>query len=356
MRILDRYLMSEYVKTSAAVLLVLLVLMVGNTLVKLLSSAAEGEMAGSYVWPLLVITLANYFVLFMGLSLYLGGMVTFGRLYKDTEVSALVACGAGPWVFFRPVLKVAVPLTALAFILSLYVAPKLAQLQAEFLFAAESPSIETVLREGEFNQVSNGVIFVESDEDSELQNIFMYRKDERGNESLQLAQRGRIQDIPRAYAVDLYDGVIYQYAVSGNTNRIDYQEYHSEIPKPGLPAIEPELPAIPTIDLLKSDNPFHIAEWQWRFSLPIGCLLLSLLAFPLSYTTPRKGVFGRIGYAIVIYIIYSNVLGVAKSMVQSQKIPHELGMWWAHVPVLCLIAFLCWQQYGHRRVNSQASA
>ena len=356
MSITDRYLIKEFLKTSAAVLLVLLVLMVGNTLVKLLSEAADGTMASAYIWPLLVITIANYLVLFMGLSMFLGGMLAFGRLYKDAEMSAMVACGMGPADFFRPLLKVALPLAALGFVLSIYVVPRLAQLQAEFSSQAESPSIETSLRPGEFNRIPDGVFFVESLEGKQLSNAFIYSRANDGSDSVQLAASGEIEDTEHGYSLKLRDGTIYQTNTLGELSRIHYQEYLVNIEAPKPSAIGEVMAAIPTLTLMQSDNLDHIAEWQWRFSVPIGCLLLSLLAFPLSYSVPRKGAFSKMGYAILVYIVYSNFLSVARSMLQSGKVDPLLGMWWAHIPILILIFILCIKQYGFPSLKAPIKA
>ena len=278
--------------------------------------------------------------------MYLGGMLAFGRLYKDSEMSAMVACGMGPKDFFRPLIKVALPLSLLGFALSVYVLPKLAELQAQFTNVAERPSIETSLRPGEFNRIPNGVFFLESIEGSQLKNAFIYSQDKSGGDSVQLAASGHIKDTDRGYELKLRDGAIYQTNAEGEVSRINYEEYevHIEAPKPR--AIEQLMASTPTLDLMKSSNLDHVAEWQWRFSVPIGCLLLSLLAFPLSHTSPRKGAFSKIGYAILIYIIYSNLLSVARGLVQNGKVDPLIGMWWAHIPVILLIGILSVRQYG----------
>lgn len=346
MRITDRYLIREFLKTSAAVLLVLLVLMMGNTLVRLLSDAADGDMASAYIWPLLVITLANYLVLFMGLSVYLGGLLAFGRLYKDAEMSAMVACGMGPREFFRPLLKVTIPIVLLGFVLSVYVLPRLAELQAQFTSSAERPSIETNLRAGEFNRIPDGVFFLEKLDGRRLENAFIYTQDGKGGESIQLATSGQIRDTEEGYHLKLKDGKVYQIAASGEVTEISYHEYEVHIDAPDSGRIDDVMAATPTLDLMRSDKPEHVAEWQWRLSVPVGCLLLALLAFPLSHTSPRKGAFSKLGYGILVYIVYSNLLSLARSLLQSGKVDPLVGLWWAHLPVVVLIAVLLVRQYG----------
>ena len=62
------------------------------------------------------------------------------------------------------------------------------------------------------------------------------------------------------------------------------------------------------------------AEFQWRLSVPIAAVLLGpLLAFPLSVTSPRQGRFAKLGIAIVIYLIYSNLLILMEAWVADGK-------------------------------------
>ena len=346
MNIIDRYLINELLKTSSTVLLVLLVLMIGNTLVTLLSDVTDGEIASAYIGPLLVIAIVNHLVLFMGLSMFLGGIMAFGRLYKDAEMSAMLACGMGPKDFFRPVIKVALPLALVGFVLSVYVLPHLAQLQKDFVNVAERPSIETSLRPGEFHSVPGGVFFLEELDGNQLMNVFIYSQSDDGSDSVQLAASGQIDDTERGYALTLRDGTVYQTNALGEVSRINYAEYWFRIDVLKLGVVSEVMAAIPTIELMRSKNLMYIAEWQWRFSIPIGCLLLSILAFPLSHTSPRKGAFAKIGYAILIYIIYSNLLSFGRNMLMNGKISPFIGLWWVHFLILGLIVFLCIRQYG----------
>ena len=51
-----------------------------------------------------------------------------------------------------------------------------------------------------------------------------------------------------------------------------------------------------------------MAELQWRISTPILALVLMVLAVPLARLRPRQGRFGRIGIAILVYFLYSQLL------------------------------------------------
>jgi len=91
--------------------------------------------------------------------------------------------------------------------------------------------------------------------------------------------------------------------------------------------------------LLASAEPEDRAELQWRLSAPLSLFVLALVAVPLSRSRPREGRFGRLGVGILVYIIYANMLNVARTMVERDEVPQWLGMWWVHV-VLGLVGLL----------------
>ncbi|NEO26271.1 MAG: LptF/LptG family permease, partial [Kamptonema sp. SIO4C4] len=48
-------------------------------------------------------------------------------------------------------------------------------------------------------------------------------------------------------------------------------------------------------------GPLQVAELQWRISAPISVIVLTLMAVPLSHTSPRQGRFLHLFTAVLIY-------------------------------------------------------
>ena len=72
-----------------------------------------------------------------------------------------------------------------------------------------------------------------------------------------------------------------------------------------------------------------------------------MLAVPLSRSAPRQGKYSRLLVAVLIYVIYSNLLGVSQTWVEQGTLPGMLGLWWVHVALALLIWWLLARQYGH---------
>ena len=71
-------------------------------------------------------------------------------------------------------------------------------------------------------------------------------------------------------------------------------------------------------------------------SLPLSLFVLALLAVPLSRTSPREGRYARLGMALFIYLIYTNLLSIARVWVERGVVSDAVGMWWVHAIVALL--------------------
>jgi len=55
------------------------------------------------------------------------------------------------------------------------------------------------------------------------------------------------------------------------------------------------------------------------------------MALPLSHTNPRSGRYSKLAVALIIYLLYSNLLGVGKTWIAQEKVPVWIGTWWVHI-------------------------
>jgi lipopolysaccharide export system permease protein len=340
--IIDRYVARELWLTWLAVTLVLMLILLSSTLARLLGKAADGSIPSDVVFPLLLVTGARYLILLVPLSLYLGILLTFSRLYKDNEMAALGACGIGTRRLYRPLLLVAMPVSVMMMMLTLWLMPLVAQQGQVIKAGVESRSELSGMAAGRFNEARDGkaIMFLErqSEDGHYMENVFLHRSSEQGDRIETADRARRYQDTEGRQFIMFENGEFYQ----GEPGQRDYTI--TRYSKHGIYIAEAELvqnitrnDAMSTVALWASDKPYHRAELQWRLSIPVACLLLAILALPLSYTTPRKGRYSKLALAILIYLIYSNLLGVGQTWVERQLVPNWLGIWWVHGFALLLI-------------------
>lgn len=97
-------------------------------------------------------------------------------------------------------------------------------------------------------------------------------------------------------------------------------------------------------------NLLSMAELQWRISLPLSALILTLIGMPLSKIKPRYGRYARLAPAVLLYIIYVNFLFLAKAWIKRGVLSPVLGMWWVHGLMLILAGVLIGYQVGWRHL------
>jgi lipopolysaccharide export system permease protein len=146
--------------------------------------------------------------------------------------------------------------------------------------------------------------------------------------------------------VTLFNGRRYE----GTPGQSDFRV--TEFREHGIPIVTPEdklgtdqdPDTRPTRELLGSSAPEDIAQLQSRASSPIMALILTLLAVPLSRLRPRQGRYARVGFAIVAYIIYANLLSAAKVWVEKGQLPPAIGVWWVHILALAFGLYLIYRE------------
>jgi len=117
------------------------------------------------------------------------------------------------------------------------------------------------------------------------------------------------------------------------------------------PASTTDYDRMATSVLMTHTEPGARATLQWRLVQPLTVLLLLLIAVPLAHMRPRQGRYARLVPAILVYLIYFNLLGVARIWVAHGEVDPQLGVWW--VPALALLfgVLLLWQRFGRRPVR-----
>jgi len=135
------------------------------------------------------------------------------------------------------------------------------------------------------------------------------------------------------------------YRIQGVPGQANYQitrfeEYGQRLSKPKKSGRRAKADTLTTEELLKSNKNTHVAALQWRFSVPILVLVVTLIAIPLSKTNPRQGRFARMLPAVLLYVIYLVVLNAARGAVEDGKISSYLGLWSVHVLFLFIALLL----------------
>ena len=335
MRILDRYLFREGLASFAGALGVLLVLLATNQCVRILSAAASQSLPRHAVLPMIGYTCLQYLPVIMPAALFFGLLLALGRMYRDSELPVIRACGYGARAQLKPVAALAVPVAALACWMTLDLAPGARRAVDELEQEAASMGDLRRLQPGHFVSLGGqGVVYAEeSDDEGGLYRVFAHRRVD-GRMQIIVTGRMALRETadPLIRMVTFYEGVLYDgWPGDPQLRTVRFAEH-------GIPAILPDtesaamrMDAAPSARLWAEGDSESLLELQRRLSAPLVLLILAAMALPLSRRLPRQSRFASLPWALLVYVIYTNLVTAALSWARQEITPGWLGVWWVHL-------------------------
>ena len=131
--IISRYLTREILLTMLTVAGVVLVIAMGWRFSGYLRDAAGGAITTDILFLIMLYRLPGFLELIIPLSFFLGIMIAYGRLYVDSEMVVLEACGMSPARLIWITMLLAVPILLVTACTSLWLKPT-GEAQLELLF------------------------------------------------------------------------------------------------------------------------------------------------------------------------------------------------------------------------------
>jgi len=341
--------------TWLGVTMVLLLILLTNQFARVLGDVAKGRLPKYAAFDVIGLSAMQYLTILVPIGLFLAVMMTLGRLYRDSELPAMMACRVGPAGIYRPLSWLMVPLVLAVAWLSIAGGPwaltTIDRVGAEARREADLTSIEP----GQFTVFGpdRAVVYGQRvTPEGFMEKVFMQRQLDDGIIEVVIAELGEMveTDDPNIRLLVLHDGRRYE-GVPGTTEFcvIEFAEHGVPYRLPSLRTPTPRPRAMAFTDLMSSDEPEHIAEFQWRLSVPLSTIILALLAVPLSRSQPRAGRYGRLAIGMLVFIIYLNMMSAAKAWIEQSSISPTLGIWWVHGSMLLLAFGLLAVQNGYHR-------
>jgi lipopolysaccharide export system permease protein len=359
LRILDRYIFREIAQTWLAVTMVLLFILLTNQFARVLGDVAKDKLPKDAIFQIIGLTGLQYMTILVPIGLFLSVMLALGRLYRDSEMPAMMACRVGPFGIYRPLSWIMIPLVAGVGWLAMDVAPRalteIERIGMEARRQADLASIEP----GRFTSDKSGGAVVYAEKvlgPGTVENVFLQRRADGGGVEVVIAERGeqRDSDDPNTRYFILFDGRRYDGVPGTSSFRVmEFAEHGIPYRLPGVEDPELEPRAMQTAGLITSSDPAHVAELHWRIGVPLATLVLALIAVPLSRSQPRQGRYGRLAIGLLVFIIYFNLLTAGKAWLEQSTVPGSVGLWWVHALMLSFALAMLGVQNGiHRRVFS----
>lgn len=345
-----RSLLQELVSTAIGGFLVLFGIVIAQRVAYYIGIAAKGSLASDAINTLLGFSMLKFLPMMLSLTLFLAVLLTLSRWHRDSEMVVWFSSGQGLSSWIRPVLTFGIPIIVVISFLSLFVTPWATNKGAEFRDQLKSRDELASITPGVFKESrqADRVFFVESFDElgNIVKNIFVqsmqhqklgiivaargHRETAENKDNFLIMLNGRrYEGTPNTaeYSITEFE----RYAI-----RIEPAEVQQQQP--------PNTQSKASLELLKENSPDNNAELQWRLAIPISAFVLILLAIPLSFVDPRSGRSANLMLALLIYIVYNNLLSIMQAWLAQGKISPLVGLWPVHAFFLILTFWMFYRR------------
>jgi lipopolysaccharide export system permease protein len=352
--VIFRYLSKDILISALALSMIIFFISLTGRFVNLLAEAAAGKYAVGVLFTMIGYHVPGLLQIILPLAFYIAILLSFGRLYVESEMVVLFACGMSQrqllWATLMPAFMVALVVA----LFSLWLTPLGEQLNEKILEEQRNRSEFDTLNAGRFQTLGQNITFVDelTSNRKRLENVFIAHDDsDKSRPMVAVAKYGeQIQssEYDQRYLV-LHDGIKYE----GQPGSADFRVMHFVTYGQYMPQAiasgdyTSETDAKPSLELFFSQDPSLRAAFQWRLALPIMVFVGTLLAVPLSRSSPRQGRFLKMFPAILIYILYYTFLGNVNGAMSSGKWPIVPGLWVVHFVFIALALLLFnWENFN----------
>jgi lipopolysaccharide export system permease protein len=357
----QRILVLEMAGNGVLIFAILFGIVVISQLIRFLGEAVGGKLAVDGVLALLGFSALNYLPVLLSMSLFISILLTLSRCYRDSEMVVWFCAGIGLTRWIRPVLWYATPVVMVIALLSLVLSPWALLKSNEFKSRLESRDEIMTLTPGVFRESSQSdrVYFVENmDVTTNLVGNVFVRSVQNAKLGTMVARQGFQETAANGDRfLVLLNGTRYEGVPGQRDYRIvEFERYAMRIESVAAKLALPNAHTMPTQMLWSNRTTWNLSELEWRLGLPISALVLSLLAIAMSYVNPRAGRSLNLILAIVLYMLYSNMISVTNAWVGQGKLSPGIGLVGIHALMLIVTVLLFyWRMtlFSVRRVFSK---
>jgi len=353
----------EFALNLLAVTSVLWLIFIATRFSRYLAQAAVGNIPSEVIFTLLGYSSLGALSILLPLATFLAIILALGRMNSDNELTVIYACGIARSRVIRNVVLFSGSIALIISLLALFIVPNALADRYALEQRAKMSADTSGLIAGKFKESRDGSWTFYSQaltsDKQEMLNVFI-ELHKKAQPLVFRAKRGRFEidaTTGNKYLI-LENGYRYEGLAGEHNYTITEYESHSLLIEKGEEKQTRERHrALPTLLLWERGSDWDLSEVQWRASAGVMTVIISLFAIVFANSGPRKGRYAGLFPAILIYIIYSNLLGVTRSWITKGLMSPLLGALWVHILMLLVLVILLnkqhirsqWQQYRQRR-------
>ncbi len=323
-------------------------LYIGFSATRHLAEAAEVGLPYADVFQLIGYETLIAVEMLLPMALFLAVVIGIGRMHADHEVIALYNAGMSEFDILKVVARFSLLVAILVGVLSIYVRPW----AYEYIYQMKALSqdnfdLDKIKAEHFYSidkdQDNSFVIYARTVEPhkNRLNKVFFSTQNQQRTQVIRAEYAIRPETQPgeqrelifhKGYSYDMDQRKPIDVVLNFSTLTLPIGEVDNTV---GYKAKSAQ-----TLALRNSTSPKDLTEFQWRLTRPLATVLLAVLAVPLARTKPRQGRYSKAVWAIILYAVYFNLTGMAKSWLKDGAVGAIPGLWWPEVLLLITILSL----------------
>jgi len=319
---------------------------------------------------ILLYSIPRFLSFVIPMSVMMAVLLTFIRLSNDKELVALKAGGVSVYGLIPPVLVFCVMGVVLSCLITVYGMPWGTVSMKELTFQVAASHADAGLKERTFNDSFKDVMLYINKIDLKkkiLKDVFIEDKRSQNIVSTVMAPRGRMFAEPDklVFHLKLYQGTINQVNLENRSaHSINFDSYDVNLDvkktltasKDG-PKDEDEMSFRDLKAYLKTfsqqNEQYYTAliELHKKFSIPVACLALGILAVPIGIQSESAKRSTGLGLGMVFFLIYYIMLSAGSVFGETGVYPPMVGMWVPNIVLGGLGLFLLIRTANDRSVK-----
>jgi lipopolysaccharide export system permease protein len=302
------------------------------------------------VGSMLLYMLPRFLEFIIPMSIMISVLLTFMRMSGENEIMALKSAGVTLYQLLPPVLSFCLIGVLLTMWVTVFgVSWGKLSLTKITLELAET-NMDMAFQERQFNSEIDDVMIYISHVDmktKKLSDVFIEDRRTKGMVSISVAPFGELIKFEddQVYTLRLFNGVINQVDLNENSvNNINFGSYDINFDLKSLNGEDKtikkkldERSLTELIQFIESNRSNKellkqaLMKLHEKFSIPIACLSLGLLAFPLGIQSNSHRKSSGFGLGISFFLLYYLLLAFGWSFGETRNFPPFLAMWLPNV-------------------------
>lgn len=358
MRVLNRYLMSDFFVTFGMTLLVFTFVMSLGAVVKAIDLGARG-VSGLLLFKVFSYNIPYMLTFTLPMSVLTATLLLFGRLSFDGELTAMRASGMSLWQIIAPVVLLSIGVSILCIGITAEIAPRARHAMRSALVQLGVEDPINLLEAGRFVRDFPGLmIYIGDRSGNRVTDVIVYELGAEGADRNVRAKYGTLRTDKEAKAmfIDLYEVRIDQkekkkHGDSPQTQyinashypvRLDFSEMQNKTVRRKVPDlvfadilaavrdVQGTFPELKPEDVSRQRMTL-VVEANKRLALSLSCFAFTLLAIPLGMRSKRKESSVGIGISLLMVFFFYLFIIVANSLVKHPEYRPDLIVW---IPVI----------------------